>query len=609
MPGPEMIVGALIAVASLAAAARFALLRRGLAGWLVAGLSLVSGVLLWLTLFPPMLPILGEILLVATAETPATIRAKAGERLVALPEAPAIAGAERVPDLSTALRRHGQVQAIRILGRGLPPRDRETPAGVPVQFRPLPSPRGLVRLDPPADTPAGSVFALGGEAAGLAGGMAELLDPAGQKVDASMIGAEGKFTLGAAARAPGLATFTLRLRGPDKAIVSDTPVPLRTLEPPPVPVALIGSPSPEAKYLRRWAEDAGFELSSRLDAGAGVDIGGTGAVRLDAASLRDIDVVIIDDLALAGLGSGGRAALAQAVTGGLGVVVRMTAPATASMRQTWRTLGLAVEGGSEIEPVALPPLASDAETLALRRGPGSADQPEGLNTPEDPAPDLGRWAVRGGADLVAAVADGEGALIAGWQQRGQGRVMLWTVPNSYALVLGGEGDRYAQWWSQSLSAVARPEGQFRLEVPPLPRTGERMAVCGLTGPAQVTAPDGNRHDLVVDPAAGAKGCAALWPAAPGVHVVTRPAQGQAPAQSFAFLVLPRAALSGIAARETGVETMRWAAAQGRPEARSRPEQRGAAWPFLLGWLVVSGALWLLERRLRAREPGFPQTRG
>jgi hypothetical protein len=607
MPLPDLIASVLIAFAAVAAAVRFALLQRGWQGWLLAGLSLASGLLLWLTLFPPMLPVGGETLVVATAETPRETRPGPGERLVALPEAPAIAGAERVPDLATALRRHGQVQAIRILGRGLPPRDRDTAAGVPVRFRPQSLPRGLVLLDPPADTPAGAVFALGGEAAGLAGGMAELLDPAGRRVDARVIGKEGSFTLGAVARAPGLARFTLRLRGADKAIVSDTPVPLRTLEQPPVRVALIGAPSPEAKYLRRWAGDAGIDLSSRLDAGGGVSLGE--GVRIDAAALREVDVVIIDDAALASLGGGGRAVLAEAVAGGLGVVIRMTAPASPATRQTWRGLGLVVEGGSAIEPVALTPLAPDAETLALRRGPGNADQPEGLNTIDDPVPDLGRWDVRGGAELVAAVSDADGALIAGWQQRGQGRVMLWTIPNSYALVLGGEGDRYAQWWSQTLSAVARPEVGFRPDVPPLPRAGERMAVCGLPGPAQVSAPDGTRLDLVIDPVAGAKNCAALWPAEPGVHVITTPARGQTPEQSFAFLVLPRAALAGIAAQETALETRRWAAAQTRPAASERPEQRGPAWPFLLGWLLASGALWLIERRLRAGGSGFPRIGG
>eukprot|EP01041_Mallomonas_annulata_P023776 gene23776-44356_t len=161
----------------------------------------------------------------------------------------------------------------------------------------------------------------------MAGGTAELLDPARERVDSRALGDAGQFTLGGTTRAPGLVAFTLRLRGRDKEIVSDTPVPLRTLEERPLRALLIGAPSPETKYLRRWAEDSGIALRSRLEAGGGVDLGGDG-VRLDRASLADSDIVILDDRALMALGGGGRAGLAQAVTGGLGVVVRMTGPAT-----------------------------------------------------------------------------------------------------------------------------------------------------------------------------------------------------------------------------------------------------------------------------------------
>ena len=599
MIAPETLAALLIATGALAAAVRLLLRRQGWQAWLLAALSAVSGLLLFLALFPPLLPIGGETLLVATAETPAATRAKPGERLVALPEAPALPGAERVPDLATALRRHGQVQAIRILGRGLTARDRDSDAGLQTRFRPMALPRGLVRLVPPVDTPAGAVFALAGEAAGMDGGTAELLDPAGRKVDVRVIGPDGAFTLGGTARAPGLAAFTLRLRGQDKAIVSDTPVPLRTLAERPLRALLIGAPSPEAKYLRRWAEDSGIELQSRLQAGGGVDLGDSG-VRIDAASLREVDVVIIDDTALAGSGSAARGALAQAVSGGLGVVVRMTAPATAGARETWRGLGLSVEGGSDVATVALAPLAPDADALADRRGPGSADVPEDLNTIEDPAPDLGRFAVRIGAQVVPVVTDADGGMVSGWQQRGQGRVALWTVANSFALVLNGQADRYEQWWSGTLSAVARPDSLFRPAVPALVLAGERIAICGVDASARVIASNRSEVALAIDPAAGARGCAAYWPSQPGVHTIVQMADDSQ--QSFAFLVLPETALGPITARETGEATARWAAQQDAPAARTTPERRGPAWPWFLGWLVLSGALWWGERRLRANPP-------
>ncbi len=596
MIAPETLAALLIASGALTAAVRFALLRQGWRGWLLAGLSLASGLSLWLALFPPALPLGGETLLVATAETPAGTRAGPGERLVALPEAPSLAGAERVPDLATALRRHQQVQRLRIVGRGLTERDRDGTAGLPATFTPLPPPRGLIRLDPPADTPAGAVFTLAGEAAGMAGGTAELLDPAGQRVDSRAIGDTGQFTLGGTARAPGLATFTLRLRGRDKAIVSDTPVPLRTLEERPVRALLIGAPSPETKYLRRWAEDSGIELKSRLDAGGGVDLGG-GGVRLDTGSLAESDIVIIEDRALMALGGGARATLARAVAGGLGMVVVMTGPATASARDAWRSLGFASEGGDEIAPVALAPLATDAEALAAQRGPPLPDAADDLNTLDDPAPELGRWALRTGPDVVPVVTDAEGALIAGWQQRGQGRVALWTLAGSFALVLGGQQDRYAQWWSAALSAVARPDAVFRPEVPALVQAGERAAICGIAPGARVIAPDKAEVALAIDPSAGPRGCAAFWPLAPGEHRIVQ--TGRDGELAFAFLVFAETAFTSLRAAETGRETARWAAQQSATAARSLPERRSAAWPYVLLWLLVSGALWFGERRLRA----------
>ena len=596
MLSAETLAALLIALGALAAASGLLWRRRNGRTGVLAALTLAGGLTLYLTLFPPRLPVGGETLVVATAETPAGVSAKAGERLIALPEAPPVAGAERVPDLATALRRHASVQRIRIHGRGLTQRDRDAKAGLPVEFAPLPLQHGLVRLDPPADTAAGAIFTLAGEAAGLEGGSAELLDPAGRRVDRRVIGKDTSFTLGAAARAPGLASFTLRLRGRDRKIVSDTPVPLRTYAEKPLRALLLGAPSPEAKYLRRWAEDSGIALTSSLDAGGGADLGGDARVNLDAASLREVDVVIIDDRSLLALGSGSRAVLGQATAGGLGVVVRMTAPADATARSSWRALGLTVEDGTEVVPVTLSALAPDADALASLRGPGSADAPADINAIDDPAPDLGRWKVRIGPNVVAAVTDADGGMLSGWQQRSGGRVALWTLANSFVLVLGGQADRYYQWWSETVSAVARPESAFRPELPALPQVGKRIAICGLASSARGIAPDGAVVALAIDPAAGPNGCAAYWPSAVGVHRIMQPNRdGQ---QEFAFVVLPEDALAASWARETGEATSRWAAAQNAPTARDVPDRRGAAWPWLLGWLLVSGMLWFAERRWR-----------
>ncbi|NCP13859.1 MAG: carboxypeptidase regulatory-like domain-containing protein [Sphingomonadales bacterium] len=597
MPAPDTLAAVLIASGALAAVVRLVWRQRDWRAGLLASLTLASGLLLYLTLFPPRLPMGGETLVVLTAEAPSEVQAKPGERLVALPEAAPAANAERVPDLATAIRRHDGVQRLRILGRGLVDRDRDAVAGLPVEFTPIPSPKGLIRLDPPTDTQAGSIFTMAGTVNAVTGGSAELLDPAGRRVDRRIIGSDGAFTMGAAARAPGLATFTLRLRGPDRAILSDTPVPLRTIAQRPLRALLIGAPSPELKYLRRWAEDSGIALKSRLDAGGGINLGDE-PVSLDAGTLRETDVVIIDDRSLAMLGGGSRAALAAAVTNGLGVVIRMTAPADAGGRGLLRSLGMTVAGGTDLQPVALPPLAFDADAFTTRRGPGSPDAPAATNGIDDPAPELERWAVRTGPAFVPTVTDAAGAMLSGWQQRGQGRMALWTGANSFALVLNGQAERYYQWWSDTVSAVSRSDDTFRPDVPALPVATERMAICRIGQTARVIGPDAAETTLVLDPLTGTRGCAAYWPADAGIYRIVQP--GPDGLKEFAFTVLPEAALAASHARAVGEATVRWVAEQSAASARGLPDRRGAAWPYFIGWLLLTGLLWLGERRWLSR---------
>ncbi|MFL9841716.1 carboxypeptidase regulatory-like domain-containing protein [Sphingomonas sp. ST-64] len=595
MAGPELIAAALIALATLVAIVRLAIVRRDSRAALLVALMLASAALLYLTLSPPRLPVGGETLVVATAEAPATIAAGAGERVVSLPEAPAVVGAERVPDLATAVRRYRQVQRIRIVGRGLTARDRDSDVGVPVAFRPIAVPPGLIRLDPPADVPAGSVFILSGAARGLNGGSAELLDPAGRRVDQRRIGEDGAFSMGGTARTAGLALFTVRLRDARKAIVSDTQLPVRASTTRPTRVLLVGAPSPETKYLRRWATDSGLDLTSQLDVGGAVRLGDA-PVSLSAATLGRADALIIDDRSWNALGQGTRASVAQAVRNGLGIVVRMTGPATPELRRSLRTIGLAIEGGAETQPVALPPLAADGDMLEARRGPGEADAPDDLNALDDPVPQLMRFSVTGGRDLVPAISDDAGSVLAGWEQLGQGRAALWTVADSFALVLNGQAQRYYQWWSETLSAVARPDRRFRPDLPALARVGDRVPICGLEGRPRVVDPAGETVPVAIDPRSGQRGCAAYWPKRPGVHEVVQPTA--AGARSFAFYIQPAAALAPLRALETAEATRVWAERQQRKTMSTPPDRDGPAWPWFLGWLVVSAALWIAERRWR-----------
>ncbi|PZU54811.1 MAG: hypothetical protein DI554_18650, partial [Sphingobium sp.] len=81
----------------------------GARAWRLATLLLLQPVvalLLYFGLFPPALPVAGGTLTVATQGSARFASAGKGAHLVALPEAPDLAGAQAVPDLATALRRY-----------------------------------------------------------------------------------------------------------------------------------------------------------------------------------------------------------------------------------------------------------------------------------------------------------------------------------------------------------------------------------------------------------------------------------------------------------------------------------------------------------------------
>ncbi|NJR78900.1 carboxypeptidase regulatory-like domain-containing protein [Sphingomonas corticis] len=512
----------------------------------------VLAVLLFLTLYPPPTgPATDPELAVATRG------ASPGSADIALPEAPRGSAPVRVPDLATALRAHPGTRRIRVLGQGLEPRDRDVARTVGVAFVPAAPRPGLVALAPPARVAPGAPFRVGGQVAGAAGARVELLDPAGRVVDAAGAAQDGSFVLQGAARVPGVALFRVRLRGGEAA-----PVPVVVTASAPVRVLyLAGAPGPEVKYWRRWAADAGIAATVSQTAGAGIDLGEHPSP-LTAATLARFDLVVLDDRRWAGLGGGERGALAAAVRGGLGLLLRVTAPLPAGVRAGWAALGAPVGGaGRGGKPARL----------------GGADVPV-----------LTRWdaLAPGGVTLGR---DAAGVPFAAWRARGLGRVGVWTLADAAALVPSGHGERFDALSADAVATLARPAASRTPSVSDWPVVGERTTVCGAGPGAQVVAPDGTRVALLPD-----GGCAGYWPRTAGWHVL---ADGSA---RLPFHVTEAAAIPGLRAADRRAATLRLAAMPGdpTPAAAAPAPIPGASWPWLLAFLAVAAALWWFERRGR-----------
>lgn len=523
--------------------------------------------LLWCALFPPRVPVASGTLTVMTADaaratTPPTARGV----VVALPEAsPADArGATRVPDLATALRRHPDATRLQVVGAGMPARDRDAVGTRALAFFPAPLPRGLVDLQPPERVAAGRTFRVRGATQALAGGRAELLDPAGRRIDRVALGTDGGFALAGIARSAGPSRWTVRLRDARGATAGDTALALevesaRAMR----AIALSGAPNAELKFLRRWALDAGIALNARIDLGGGMRIGGAA---LDAGALRGADLLIVDLRAWRGLGAAQRAAVLAAVDGGLGLLLRVTG-ADGADPAALRALGFASKSGAARE---------------VRLGAGfvrANDAVDALPTLTATVPGLSA------SDGVIALRDAAGLPLAAWRGRGRGRIGVAGFDGSYRLALAGRGEAHAEAWSRLFEALARPlpQAATRPEID-VAAPGQRSVLCGIGAGATVSAPGGARTALRIDPRTGTARCAAYWANASGWHLL------EDAGRRIPFLIEAR---PGIEARETRDATR--ALATDRPGAKAGGSAPGPRWPWFLAWLLLTAATWWLER--------------
>lgn len=597
---PKLILAVILACAVLAAWVRLVLWRRCApreaagAMWRVVVLFLLQPVwagLLFFCLFPPGVRVASESLIVATAGAPSALPLTPGARVIALPEAPALAGAETVPDLGTALRRHPGVGRITVVGGGLTARDRDAARGLAVVFNPPPSPTGLISLSPPSQAAPGAAFEVGGRLSGLAGATVELIDPAGRVTDVQTADADGHFLLTGTARSPGLTTFGVRVRDKGRRVVEQAEAPVRVeAQTAPRLLILAGAPGPEVKYLRRWATDAGFAVTMRANAGGGVALGDA-PMAINAAALRAFDVAVIDDRSWAGLG-GERAEVMAAVRGGLGLVLRSGGPGDGAAGQ-WRSLGFSVSGGETLTPIALPE-AADADVERTRRGVPSSDAMVDPDVDDEFVPEISRLAASpGGERTVPLLHDAGGATLSAWRAVGRGRVAVFTGVDSFGLSLTGRTALYGDWWGGMLSAVARPVGGAGPAFSGPAWVGDRVALCGLSGDARVETPDGG--EVTVRTGSGDVGCAGFWPQASGWHLLHASTPDQAE-QVWPFFVHPADRLTGVRTqRDRDATLMLTGTPSPEGGAAVHDEIPGSPWPWFIAWLVVGAALWGLER--------------
>jgi hypothetical protein len=579
----------LIGLVATAGAAAWRTLRRpGRAAnrWLQAPMA----VLLYLLLYPPAMHWRGDAVTIMTPGASPRQSIPWNQSVIALPGAFAPARAEAAPDLATALRRHATVAHLTVVGAGLPPRDRTAALGLAIEFRPA-AERGLVELEAPGAALLGREWQLAGRAAGPARRV-ELRDPSGAVVDAVDVDMQGRFRLSAAARGPGRVEFELRLLDEKQTLIDRITVPMliqggQTMS----VIVRAGAISPELKYWRRWAADAGIRLALSAGLTEAVSLR-EGDARLTPAALAQADVVIVDARAWGMLQPDEKTALRAAVDQGLGLLLRIDAPLDAATTADWSALGYrlsaAAPGANAAAAGSGTAAAGEPRTVTIDRRMGLRER-----TPFTAA-DVAVTA----AGAVTMLRADAGEPLGWWLAQGQGRVGLWRLIDSYRLILLGEPGRYASLWAETLGELARPRAAVAAppRLPAAAWVNERIVLCGVDVAAQVAAPDAAATALAVT----GDGCAAYWPSQAGWHTLqtrggTWPFYVRATTDGATLrAALDRRATASMAGPRTN------AAAEALPPppvtAPSAWREPMSRWPWFFGWMLVSAAVWWYERR-------------
>jgi hypothetical protein len=561
---------------------------------------------LHLALFPPLREAADDatlVVLTARWQEAGATGARDTARRIALPEAGEVAGIDQAADLASALRRHPQVTHIQLIGDGLVARDRSSAQGRTLQLSPAALPTGVSEIDVPPSLLPGQAFALPGRVHGADTGVVTLLDPAGHVLDRAAVGSDGRFVLHTIARGSGPALLALQVTDGSGALVESIAVPMIVDEADrPRMLLLSGSPSPELKYLRRWAVDAGIELTSRVQLTERIEQR-RGAAGLDAATLQAFDLAVIDDRSWFALAAAERDTLLDAVHAGLGLLLRLTNDPDPQQRDALQSLGFQVDVTDTTRSVELEGAtghSGDAASVAPARDTtpldsGAARETSAVSTATAAARPiaLNRRPLdvhAPGATPLLNAANGDALAL--WQPSGHGRIALWWLSDSFRLVLAGAEPMHGSLWSKAVTTLARPRtGADYTVFPATPRSGSRVILCGIDAGTQVAAPDGSATPLLVD---SASSCAAYWPATAGLHKLADD-QGSPPRW---FHVHARDEPPAMAALELQQASARIAEAKPHQSADSPTHHRHSmsAWPFSLTWLALFALTGWLERR-------------
>ncbi|MDN3588964.1 hypothetical protein QWY86_19970 [Pedobacter aquatilis] len=352
----------------------------------------------------------------------------------------------QIPDLAYFLKSHPEINKINLYGYGFSASELENIKGLQIDFHQSERISGIISANWPSKLKVTEKFQIQGiykntEKASIK----LLLKGLGKSIDSINVkpNTETNFSFKSQPKQIGKAIFNLiALNGKDT--ISNEPVPFVVNEQPEMKVLILASfPDFEYKFLKKWLFDNHYPLAFRGKISKDkyttdyLNLSNLSLNTINSSTLKQFDVLIIDEDELSVLSAGEKASIQTAMNNGLGVIIRIS---------NSKSSGFLSDKFARFES----PIQKDKGLISTYKDEAAklsklpVDQSLFLNPSEN---------------SQSIIIESTGKILAASKINGLGKLTASTLASSYNWMLSGKELDYATYWSALLSKTAQTKAE------------------------------------------------------------------------------------------------------------------------------------------------------
>jgi hypothetical protein len=417
---------------------------------------------------------------------------------------------KHIEDLAYYLKEHNDIKKVNIYGYGLDEQQLKKLEGYHVTFHPASLPQGIISASWQTKIRATEDLKIEGIYNNTSNAAIKLkLYGLGTDLDSTVVNAKSKanFSFNNQPKQAGKATYQLiALNGRDTLSVEK--MPFEVIAKQPIQVLILASfPDFEYKFLKNWLYEKQYQVIFRSQISQGkfssdfLNTPATNVNRINAALLKKIDVLVIDENELSAISSGERSAINEAVNNGMGLILRLiNAKPNANSPKYGR--------------YEIPSATATALNISAVN--------EDLKFNELPFPQTLFLETSLNEQVLFKSATGKS--VVNMQLNGMGKVLISSLAATYQWELAGKKTDYAAFWSAMFLKAAKKEVKNQsIELfPQFINVGNRARVIASLSDAKV--PSLSFNDIKLNPKQNMelpfKWDAVFWPTNAGWNALT-----------------------------------------------------------------------------------------